>query len=925
MTWQQAFVVAWIQFAVATALLLWGTLAVIKRLGQPAERARLVPLALAAALAVPVLSALAPWPVWNLGWIASASAPLANLPIEVTLPPAPTGAVTTLEAQSLAIPTASTQGIGQGMAGRPVAPPAGAPVAAVWLTWSAVALMIIAAHGAAAIFFAGQWFAGRWQLARLCRAAAPAAQHVCLLWKGLAQHHDRRTRLLVSHEIHAPLVFGWLRPTVVVPQQIVSGDDCSLRYCLAHEWSHIDRGDLRAWSLVRACQYLFWYQPAYWALRRELRICQEFLADHCSTRVGEDPIQYSEFLLGLAKSRLAAPVAGALNLLDQPSQLGRRVRMLLEGTTLAARCRRRVAWGALALLALSVGVFSVIRIEAALAEEAPQVKPNRSYPSVAAIQETQQKNSAPGAPVVALHYTGQVVEKGTDKPIVGAAVVVRRSDSTRLGEDRIIEESKHTTDADGKFSFTIPPEQVALAWLYIELDVEHPDYAAKKGFGYGLTLIRKNETLGSRPFFEKTELSPAEPVTGTVLSPDGQPLAGVKIQGFSRAKLRDFSDHSFVDTVTGADGKFRLPFTKGGEAVLWVIPKDFAIVQRYLDKERGDLGAFKLEPGIRLSGRLLDAEGKPVANVAVNMHRERGKDDDAFNQLAVFTSVRRAALTDSEGRFAYDPLAAGDYLLRAEDNLSDPIVQDRTRRPLPAVFVPRKVALQPDIAPVEVQAVPHVIFEAQYYNSSGEKTNGSEVSVYGKMDDQFWFGQGHAVDGHVVIQIPHGLQDVQVRLMTNEHSSLRYRIKKGDPLKNERFDIHLGTLTDDLEGFEIIRYVAPVVLVKAVDENGQPIKPFKVAAAYPWGQQRYILAGETRSDLTFEKQEDGRYHSEQMLPDEKVTFTALAEGYENASEVVNLPEGEQKELTLTLKKKIVAPTVPAAAPAAEPAAEPKKE
>jgi beta-lactamase regulating signal transducer with metallopeptidase domain len=878
MTWQQAFVVAWIEFAVATALLLGGTLGAIKFFRQPAERARLVLLALAAALAVPVLSALAPWPAWNLYWVAPAS----------------------------------------------TSPAVQEPIAAVWSNWSVAAVTILALHGAAALFIVVQWFVGRRRLARLCRAAVPPSQHVMDLWNALVPTAGRQARLLVSEEIHAPLAFGWWRPTVVVPRPLALGDDASLRYCLAHEWSHVERGDVRTWCLVRACQYFFWYQPAYWSLARELRICQEFLADHRSARAGDDAIQYSELLMSLAKNQFSRPVPGALNLLDQPSQLGRRIRMLLEETALAAHCRWRMLCGSLALLILLASGFSAIRIQAALAEETPPAKP-KSYPSVASDKAEEQKNSEPGAPLAPLNYNGLVVEKGTDKPIAAAAVVVRRSDSSKRGEDRIIEESKHTTDADGKFSFTIPTEQLAVSRLYIELDVEHPDYAAKKGFGYGMSLIRKNESLGARPFFEKTELSPSDPVTGAVLAPNGQPLAGVKIQGFSRADLSNFNDHSFVDAVTTADGKFRLPLVKGGEAVIWVIPKDFAIVQRYLGKERGDLGEFTLEPGIRLSGRILNAEGKPVENVAVNINRERAQDDDKFNQLAVFTSVRRSALSDSEGRFTYDPLPAGEYQFRIEDHLSDPIEINRTRYPLPAVFVPRKVTLQADMAPVEIQAVPHVNFEAQYYNSSGEKTNGHSLTVYGKLDEQHWFGQGHAVDGHVELQVPHGIQDFQVNLSTNEHSSLRYRLKKGDPLKSERDNIKLGTLTDDVEGFEIIRYVAPVVLVKGVDEEGQPLKAYKVAAAYPWGEQRYIFEGEVRSDLSFEKQEDGRYRSEQMLPDEEVTFTAMAEGYENASEKLKVPEGEKQELTLTLKKKPAEPAPPEKTPGTEPAKNPPQE
>src|SRR5262249_11505137 len=90
-----------------------------------------------------------------------------------------------------------------------------------------------------------------------------------------------------------------------------------------------------------------------------------------------------------------------------------------------------------------------------------------------------------------LNYAGRVTNKETGQPVAGAIVVVRRSllgDPTQKEENRIVEETKHETDAQGKYSFTIPPEQTAQRYLYIELDVEHPDYAPRKHFGYALSM-----------------------------------------------------------------------------------------------------------------------------------------------------------------------------------------------------------------------------------------------------------------------------------------------------------------------------------------------------------------------------------------------------------------------------------------------------
>src|SRR5262249_8923443 len=115
-------------------------------------------------------------------------------------------------------------------------------------------------------------------------------------------------------------------------------------------------------------------------------------------------------------------------------------------------------------------------------------------------------NESSGAPT--LSYSGRVMDKGTGQPIAGATVTVRRSilPDPRTGANRLLQKTLHQTGVEGEYYFTIPPEQSAQRLLYIELDVEHPDYAPRKHFGYALGMIRKNEELGGRPFFESVPL-----------------------------------------------------------------------------------------------------------------------------------------------------------------------------------------------------------------------------------------------------------------------------------------------------------------------------------------------------------------------------------------------------------------------------------
>src|SRR5262249_38084380 len=147
-------------------------------------------------------------------------------------------------------------------------------------------------------------------------------------------------------------------------------------------------------------------------------------------------------------------------------------------------------------------------------------------------------------------------------------------------ENKVIQETKHKTDAAGQYRFTIPPEQSAERYMYIELDVEHPEYATQAGFGYALGMIRKNEKMGGRPFFEHLSLRPGQAVTGRIETPDGKPAVGVAILAYSVSTTKftpgEYEYGSFARAKTDKDGKFRIVLITPGEGVVWLLPKNYA-------------------------------------------------------------------------------------------------------------------------------------------------------------------------------------------------------------------------------------------------------------------------------------------------------------------------------------------------------------
>ena len=75
---------------------------------------------------------------------------------------------------------------------------------------------------------------------------------------------------------------------------------------------------------------------------------------------------------------------------------------------------------------------------------------------------------------------------------------------------------------------------------------------SRRGFGYALGMVRKNEKIGGRPLLRaRRALIPGEPISGTVVTPDGKPAVGMKVLAFSMGDRRDFENNSFAPAKNG--------------------------------------------------------------------------------------------------------------------------------------------------------------------------------------------------------------------------------------------------------------------------------------------------------------------------------------------------------------------------------------
>ena len=649
----------------------------------------------------------------------------------------------------------------------------------------------------------------------------------------------------------------------------------------------------------------------FWWLRRQLRLCQDYLADDRAAALGSAE-DYAAFLVHLARIRKSfGPALPALGIGDRGSNLSRRVMMLVQDhKPLEPRCP--AAWSVAAASALTALILVASGLRLSAATPAGATAPATEGKAMQDRATTPNDSKESGE---TLHYTGTVKDKDTGKPIAGAAVVVRRS-LLKSNDNRVLQETRHTTGADGTYSFTIPPEQASDRYLYIELDVEHPDYAPRDRFGYALGMTRKNEKLNERPFFETVELRPAQPITGRVETPEGVPAAGVLVMAYSRIdKLPrgQFEYGSFARAETDAQGRFRLPITTPGQAAYWVQPKDYA-TELYVvpDGKRGDMGTITLKKGVSVAGRVLDVQGKPTKGVFVEIERKRGPGPDleAKNLGFISNVIRRVAETDPDGRFTFAPLPPGEYSVApSESNYDGDRKVHWAHRPLPEVFTPTKLEIKEGETPepLEVRASPHVVIEGRWLDSKGQPKSGWSSSVFGRIDGSFWHAMTSPDDqGKFSLRVPHGLEDVELDISTNEHASKQFRIGKNGALERRR-RVKLGTLDHDVRDIEIVRYVAPIIVINATTKGGQQVKDFNATVEYvapgPDSDKNVRVVGGGKKAAIQDEQYDGRYRTSSMLPDHEVNVTVSADGFATASRKLSLPEGKTEDVTFVLAPK----------------------
>lgn len=345
-------------------------------------------------------------------------------------------------------------------------------------------------------------------------------------------------------------------------------------------------------------------------------------------------------------------------------------------------------------------------------------------------------------------------------------------------------------------------------------------------------------------------LSRGVALEGRVANADGQPLRGVAVAAIELPpNVRAFSPapRNWADLpTTGADGKFTVRVRPGSYTVHFQLPgfapKRLAAVAVAAESQPLEV---VLEPAASISGRVVTANGQPVADAAIGTMTE---------------GATAEATTDSTGSFRLDGLPHGNISISVTPKGSMNFVDREIKAPAEGVTI---------------ELLPTVRVSGRVQAKGGGSIRDFQVDVtQAQQGDAYWSGPQnptdvHDADGRFV------LEDVVVR-----PSELVVRAPGHAPAR-VALQLEKGR---DVEDLEVTVERAATIEGRVTDEAGAPLDRVRVEH-HAGGEARQVDAVTT--DANGDYVVDG-------VPAGQTTLSFARRGYQTLKKQVELTAGDTR-------------------------------
>jgi hypothetical protein len=234
-----------------------------------------------------------------------------------------------------------------------------------------------------------------------------------------------------SSRCATPMTVGFLRPSVVLPENWRAWPQAQLEAVLTHENEHARRRDPLVQWLALLNRVLFWFHPAAWWLERHLSSLAEEVCDNVVLARGHNPSEYAEYLLDLARS--VARSGSRLNIAG----------MAMPGGALPGRIRKIMAGGSMARISRVRMTFVVVAcVVTSSALAAANLDRARQNPAASAATPTATSASSPASKFVLgdLKIEGDVHERDAVRERVLKAWKDREFDDAKDLQGAVLED-----------------------------------------------------------------------------------------------------------------------------------------------------------------------------------------------------------------------------------------------------------------------------------------------------------------------------------------------------------------------------------------------------------------------------------------------------------------------------------------------------
>lgn len=297
---------------IAIILLIAGVLAFTMRRASAAMRHLVWTLALAATLALPVLTVTVPaWKVPVLPVASAGGQDRQEMMAQGSSPVLPQQHAEPAHASEQSPPLSVQQND-----------------AGTWFVW----MLLLWAAGL--LLLAGRAAVGELRARRFSRGSErldPSQMKAVLERISRGFRKSQTVEFRSSDEIAVPFTRGIFHPTIFLPADACHWPREQMEFVIAHEMAHVKRFDCLTQIVAQAACALFWFHPLVWFAVFEMRKDRERACDDVVLSLGHDAAEYAETLLRLTRGlRRILPLLPASVSMAQSSQLEIRMKALLN-------------------------------------------------------------------------------------------------------------------------------------------------------------------------------------------------------------------------------------------------------------------------------------------------------------------------------------------------------------------------------------------------------------------------------------------------------------------------------------------------------------------------------------------------------------------------------------------------------------------